>query len=494
MPGIFSQVRPAEQRICSLQVPDGMVKLAARRRDRARSSAADRAAKLAEADDRRARSPAGGKQGYGYWLLVVAGLGIFCGCVGKSAQFPLHVWLPDAMEGPTPVSALIHAATMVAAGVYLVGRFYPVFTPEVLLVIACVGCITLFIAATIALTATDIKRVLAYSTVSQLGYMMLALGVGGWLAGMFHLFTHAFFKSLLFLCSGSVIHACGTNEMPQMGGLRKKMPCTAWTMLVGCLAISGAGIPTVIGLSGYLLEGLHHRPGLGRSGPPIRMHGWLFYAAVAGAGMTAFYMFRLWYHDLRRQAARRARLSTTPTNRRTSMTVPLVILAVLARRGRLEPVLVTDFGLEPLLEQARPAGIAEGSRRRLALAARDDAGRTSVARSRAMHLTAEWAAFAVALAGFLLATAFYGLRKLDPDDARRTFAPLYRFLVPQVVVRRVVSHSCSSGRCCASPAGSPPCDKKGIDWLADNSARAVDGLLAARRLDRPHLRRRLGRI
>ena len=163
-------------------------------------------------------------QGYGYGLLVVAGLGIFCGCVGKSAQFPLHVWLPDAMEGPTPVSALIHAATMVAAGVYLVGRFYPVFTPEVLLVIACVGCITLFLAATIALTATDIKRVLAYSTVSQLGFMMLALGLGGWLAGMFHLFTHAFFKSLLFLCSGSVIHACGTNEMPQMGGLRKKMP------------------------------------------------------------------------------------------------------------------------------------------------------------------------------------------------------------------------------------------------------------------------------
>ena len=147
------------------------------------------------------------------------------------------------MEGPTPVSALIHAATMVAAGVYLVGRFYPVFTPEVLLVIASVGCITLFLAATIAMTATDIKRVLAYSTVSQLGFMMLALGLGGWLAGMFHLFTHAFFKSLLFLCSGSVIHACGTNEMPLMGGLRQKMPFTAFTMLIGCLAIAGAGIP-----------------------------------------------------------------------------------------------------------------------------------------------------------------------------------------------------------------------------------------------------------
>ena len=200
-------------------------------------------------------------QGYGYWLLVLAGLGIFCGCIGKSAQFPLHVWLPDAMEGPTPVSALIHAATMVAAGVYLVGRFYPVFTPEVLLVIACVGCITLFIAATIAITATDIKRVLAYSTVSQLGFMMLALGLGGWLAGMMHLFTHAFFKSLLFLCSGSVIHACGTNEMPQMGGLRRKMPITAITMLIGCLAIAGAGIPTVIGLSGFHSKDLHHRPG-----------------------------------------------------------------------------------------------------------------------------------------------------------------------------------------------------------------------------------------
>ena len=175
-----------------------MVKLAARERDRQ-----DRAARRRAPDGRPRREIAaqiaatGAAQGYGYWLLVVAGLGIFCGCVGKSAQFPLHVWLPDAMEGPTPVSALIHAATMVAAGVYLVGRFYPVFTPEVLLVIACVGCITLFIAATIALTATDIKRVLAYSTVSQLGYMMLALGLGGWLAGMFHLFTHAFFKSLL---------------------------------------------------------------------------------------------------------------------------------------------------------------------------------------------------------------------------------------------------------------------------------------------------------
>src|SRR5262249_49842954 len=128
-----------------------------------------------------------------YWLLVAAGLGIFLGCVGKSAQFPLQVWLPDAMEGPTPVSALIHAATMVAAGVYLVGRAFPLFTPETQLVIAYTGAITLFVAATIAIVQTDIKRVLAYSTVSQLGYMMLAMGVGGWVAGQFHLVTHAFF-------------------------------------------------------------------------------------------------------------------------------------------------------------------------------------------------------------------------------------------------------------------------------------------------------------
>ena len=139
------------------------------------------------------------KSPLGYWLMIVGGLGIFCGCVGKSAQFPLHIWLPDAMEGPTPVSALVHSATMVAAGVFLVGRFFPMLVPEALFVIAIIGTITLFIGATIAIVATDIKKVLAYSTISQLGYMIMALGVGGWVAGLMHLFTHAFFKSLLFI-------------------------------------------------------------------------------------------------------------------------------------------------------------------------------------------------------------------------------------------------------------------------------------------------------
>ena len=150
-----------------------------------------------------------------FWMLTLAGLGIFAGCAGKSAQFPLHVWLPDAMAGPTPVSALIHAATMVAAGVYLVGRFFPVFTPDVLLFIAYTGGITLFIAATIAMVQTDYKKVLAYSTVSQLGFMMLALGVGGWAAGLFHLLTHAFFKALLFLGAAASITAFTLMKCPR---------------------------------------------------------------------------------------------------------------------------------------------------------------------------------------------------------------------------------------------------------------------------------------
>jgi NADH-quinone oxidoreductase subunit L len=275
---------------------------------------------------------------YGRWILIIAGVGIFCGCVGKSAQFPLHVWLPDAMEGPTPVSALVHSATMVAAGVYLVGRFYPVFTPEVLWVISVIGCITLFMAATIAITATDIKRVLAYSTVSQLGYMMLALGVGGWLAGMMHLITHAFFKSLLFLCSGSVIHAVHTNEMTQMGGLWKKMPITAITMLVGCLAIAGAGIPFVVGFSGYYSKDmiLEQAFSLFRTnGPGSALVFFVF--AAGGAAITSFYMFRMWYMTFAghpRDHHRYDHAHESPP----VMWVPLAILSVFAVGVAWQPI------------------------------------------------------------------------------------------------------------------------------------------------------------
>jgi proton-translocating NADH-quinone oxidoreductase chain L len=222
-------------------------------------------------------------------MLTIAGLGIFAGCVGKSAQFPIHVWLPDAMAGPTPVSALIHAATMVAAGVYLVGRFFPLFTDDVLLYIGYTGGITLFIAATIAMVQTDYKKVLAYSTVSQLGFMMLGLGVGGWAAGLFHLLTHAFFKALLFLGAGSVYHSVHTYEMPPLGGLLKKMPITGWTMLVGTLAISG-----VPAFSGFYSKDAILAAALARviKNPE---HVLLFVFPAVGAVLTAFYMFRMWF-------------------------------------------------------------------------------------------------------------------------------------------------------------------------------------------------------
>jgi NADH-quinone oxidoreductase subunit L len=475
---IFSQVRPAANDH-QLHVPDGMV----------RAAASTELKKVVASTYKRIREhpewalmgskPIGyaetkgwRAEGYGYWLLVLAGLGIFCGCVGKSAQFPLHVWLPDAMEGPTPVSALIHAATMVAAGVYLVGRFYPVFTPEVLTVIACVGCITLFIAATIALTATDIKRVLAYSTVSQLGFMMMALGLGGWLAGMFHLFTHAFFKSLLFLCSGSVIHACGTNEMPQMGGLRRKMPVTSLTMLIGCLAIAGAGIPMVIGLSGFkskdyivaqALNFWNHNPGFG---------GLFFWAALVGAAMTAFYMFRLWYMTFAGNP-RDGHVYHHAHESPPSMTVPLMILAVFAVVVAWD-IPLTSLGLDALLRQSQPAGIGERAAVGLWWQHITVPGE-HLAHEHEVEVPAEWAAFAVALTGFGLATLFYGLHKFDPKDAARTFAPIYRFLVHKwwfdelyafLFVRPVLR---ISGWVAAI-------DKRGIDWLVDGSARIVEGV------------------
>ena len=225
---------------------------------------------------------------HGLWVLM--GLGLFLGCVGKSAQVPLQTWLPDAMEGPTPVSALIHAATMVAAGVYLVGRCYPLFAPEVFLTIAYTGLVTLVLSATLALVATDIKRVLAFSTCSQLGYMMLALGVGAWTAGLLHLLTHAFFKALLFLGAGSVIHGCNhEQDLRRMGGLRRKLPVTAYAMLVGVLAISGAPF-----FSGWYSKDQILSSALG-FGAAHNMHALLFLGPLVTAGLTAFYMFRLWY-------------------------------------------------------------------------------------------------------------------------------------------------------------------------------------------------------
>jgi proton-translocating NADH-quinone oxidoreductase chain L len=189
----------------------------------------------------------------GMMLATMMGIGLFCGAMGKSAQFPLQVWLPDAMAGPTPVSALIHAATMVAAGVYLVARIFRLLTPEAQMFIAIIGCTTLTLMALVAVVQTDIKKCLAYSTLSQLGYMIFGLGVGAWIAALFHLMAHAFFKAMMFLGSGQVIEGCHhEQDMRKMGGLIRKMPITAITFLIGVLAISGFGIPGLgIGLGGY---------------------------------------------------------------------------------------------------------------------------------------------------------------------------------------------------------------------------------------------------
>jgi NADH-quinone oxidoreductase subunit L len=251
-------------------------------------------------------------------LLVPVAVLLFLGPMGKSAQFPLHVWLPDAMEGPTPVSALIHAATMVAAGVYLVARAFFIFSsvPEAMTVIAVIGGFTALFAATIALAQNDIKRILAYSTLSQLGYMMMAMGVGAMTAGMFHLTTHAFFKSLLFLGAGSVIHAmAGEQDIWKMGNLSKKMPVTTWTFIIGALAL--AGIPPLSGFwsKDEILLGAY------ASG-----HYGLYILGAFVAFLTAFYMFRLIFVAFFGSNKEGEHAHESPG----VMTVPLIILAVAA--------------------------------------------------------------------------------------------------------------------------------------------------------------------
>lgn len=264
-------------------------------------------------------------------VMIPWALGLmFVGGAGKSAMFPLHIWLPDAMEGPTPVSALIHAATMVVAGVFLVARMFPLFinyAPELLPWIAYIGAFTALYAAAVACVQTDIKRVLAFSTISQIGFMMVALGVStsldphhgglGYMASMFHLFTHAMFKALLFLGTGSIIHAVHSNEMEAMGGLRKYMPLTHITFLVACLAIAG-----VWPLSGFfskdeiLVACFNFSP----------VMGWVM---TGIAGLTAFYMFRLYYCIFWGKENKELHAAHTPHESPLVMTLPLLVLAVI---------------------------------------------------------------------------------------------------------------------------------------------------------------------
>ena len=255
---------------------------------------------------------------------------MFVGGAGKSAMFPLHIWLPDAMEGPTPVSALIHAATMVVAGVYQVARMFPLYmgyAPETIHIVAYVGAFTAFYAAAVACAQSDIKRVLAFSTISQIGFMMVALGVCtsahphegglGYMASMFHLFTHAMFKALLFLGAGCIIHAVHSNEMSTMGGLRKYMPITHWTFLIACLAISG--IPP---FSGFFSKDEILTACFAFS-PVI---GWVM---TVIAGMTSFYMFRLYYCIFWGKENKELHAAHTPHESPLTMTLPLMILAAI---------------------------------------------------------------------------------------------------------------------------------------------------------------------
>jgi NADH-quinone oxidoreductase subunit L len=304
---------------------------------------------------------------FGFSVATLMGIGLFCGAMGKSAQFPLHVWLPDAMAGPTPVSALIHAATMVAAGVYLVARIFRLLTPEAQMFIAVIGCITLTITALIAIVQTDIKKVLAYSTLSQLGYMIFGMGCGAWIAALFHLMTHAFFKAMLFLGSGQVIEGCHhEQDIRKMGGLRKKMPVTCWTFFIGVLAIAGFGIPlTHFGLGGFFskdeilavaYERAYNLPELTKTdaaaddagehgdaeshhdhvqGEPASMAiaaklpalpKWMFWIPIIIAYVTPFYMMRVWW--LTFCGKPRDHHVYDHAHENWKMFVPLVVLAI----------------------------------------------------------------------------------------------------------------------------------------------------------------------
>jgi len=363
------------------------------------------------------------ESGWGGPLTLIALL-MFIGACGKSAQIPLYVWLPDAMEGPTPVSALIHAATMVTAGVYMVARSAAIYShaPNAMLVVALVGALTAIFAASIGLVQNDIKRVLAYSTVSQLGYMFLACGVGAFTAGIFHLATHAFFKALLFLCSGSVIHAMsGEQDMRSMGGLRAKLPVTHWTMLVGCIAI--AGIPP--------LAGFFSKDEILWSAFKIGGYGQLVWVVgFAAAAMTAFYMFRL-YHmtfsgTFRGTDEQAHHLHESPP----AMTIPLQVLAVgsivvgflgiphVLGHPIHVPNLVEEF-LHPVMASAH-AALEEVH--------------THAVPGTAVELLLMAASVALAASGIWLATRFYRGDPQIPERLARRFATPHRWLLNKYYV------------------------------------------------------------
>ena len=354
----------------------------------------------------------------GFGVVSTIALLLFIGATGKSAQIPLYIWLPDAMEGPTPVSALIHAATMVTAGVYLIARNAVLFAhaPEVLMIVAVIGTATALWAGAIGMVQNDIKRVLAYSTVSQLGYMFMAMGVGAYAAGIFHLFTHAFFKALLFLGSGAVIHAlAGEQDLRRMGGLKKELPVTYWTFLIGALAI--AGVP---GLAGFFSKDeILYRTFSGG-------HVLLWVVGAVTSLMTAFYMFRLVFlafHGERRHAEAGApgdhhhasHLHDAPM----AMAIPLVILAigsVLAGYLNVPAALGGSAFLEHFLEPSLHVPPIEGAH---AVEHADHAIETILMIVSSL----------IALAGIGAAAFLYLKRPALPETFVARFPGVYHFLV-----------------------------------------------------------------
>lgn len=356
----------------------------------------------------------------GGWL-TAAGILVFCGAVGKSAQFPLHVWLPDAMEGPTPVSALIHAATMVAAGVYLITRVFVMMTADALMVIATIGMITTFISATIAITQNDIKKVLAYSTVSQLGYMIMALGVGAYTAGFFHLVTHAAFKACLFLGAGSIIIALHhEQDIRQMGGLRNKMKITYYTFLMATLAISGVPLTSGFLSKDSILAGTMAfaslRGGINYIFPVVG-----FFVA----GLTAFYMFRLvllTFHGEPRNKEMYEHAHESPK----VVTIPLIVLAVFSFFAfySVNPIDANTGWFAKYV--TAPKTVVPVEQR---FAYEQEAAEESlfIEEMHHFHYPAMGLSLFVAGAGILLAFAFYKWNKFSADAVVEKIRPLYNF-------------------------------------------------------------------
>ena len=422
-------------------------------------------------------------------LLTFAGICLFFGAVGKSAQFPLHVWLPDAMEGPTPVSALIHAATMVAAGVYLVGRIFPVLTPSALLFVAYIGGITLIGSALIAIVLTDIKRVLAYSTISQLGYMILALGVGGWVAGLFHLITHACFKALLFLGSGSVIHGChGEQDIRKMGRLHGKMPYTSITFLVGTLAI--AGVPL---LSGFYSKDAILASALGFAWSH-KIHWVLFALPALAAAITAFYMLRLYLLTFW-TTARDEHIHEHAHESPRVMWVPLAVLAVLSicvgwfgrmperhslGEGRYE--YEGGRGLVGLIAEAQPKWAVSWQMQEAGrasshdtLKASGDARPTEEESAHAehgFHTAATGIATTAMLLGVILSWLTYSKGLISPVRAAQVLAPVHKLLLNKFYFDELYRATFVAGVLQLAAFGKW-FDRVVLDGLADGSARWV---------------------